>query len=211
MDKIGNRARNYLIAAAVAVVLVCVVIFVSCVSQPSQGAVQTAIAQTQGAVPAASDTPTAAPTSTKTPTPTKPPTNTPLPPETLTAQAIEKTATREAYLLTSTVELRNKQATEIARYQPIDWRELVTYPDNHAGEFVRITGRVFNVVDNETIQMFISGTQEGVYVSMRDPFAGLYENDTITVYGMVLGSKCFTNTLGGQVCQPFLMDAFFQK
>lgn len=211
MEKINSRARNYLIAASVAVVLVCGIIFVSCVSQPSQGAIQTAIAETQGAAPTASDTPTTAPTPTRTPSPTRPPTNTPLPPETLTAKAIENTATREAYLLTSTVELRDKRATEIASYQSIDWRELTTYPDNHTGEFVRISGRVFNVVDNETIQLFISGTQEGVYISMRDPFTGLYANDTITVYGMVFGAKCFTNTLGGQVCQPYLIDAFYQK
>lgn len=129
-------------------------------------------------------------------------TNTPLPTATFTP-------TLSPDLLTA-----NAQATrsaEIARYQPIDVRELITYPNNHIGELITISGRVFNINSDTELQIMVGDTFDAVYIVSRDPFTGIYEDDTITVYGLVFGENCGENAFGAQVCQPLLMDALLIK
>lgn len=209
--KSSSRVRNYLVGAGIALVLVCGCIFGLFVSRPSEGAIQTAIAQTQAVAPTNTTVPTKAATSTKTPSPTPAPTNTPVPPETLTAMAVEREQTRAADQLTATVELRNIRSTQMASYGTIDWRELTTYPNNHIGEKVRVSGNVFNIVSGTRFQMWISGTQEAVVVDYIIGFDDLFENTSVVVYGEVKGTECFTNQLGGQVCQPWLSAQFYTK
>ena len=101
--------------------------------------------------------------------------------------------------------------TKIADYEQIDIREFLTYPKNHVGERVVITGRVFNVAKNGgVLQIYVSG-YEAVYVEMDQPVSGVYEDDTVTVYGVIYGMYCFENTLGNEICQPALYDAFLAE
>jgi len=89
---------------------------------------------------------------------------------------------------------------------------LLTYPDNHMGELVRVAGKVFNVLGEEGIvQMYPSGTTDAVYVKMETPFDDLYVDDKITVYGVIGGYECFTNKAGGEICQPLIEEAFYSK
>jgi hypothetical protein len=101
------------------------------------------------------------------------------------------------------------QATEMAAYQVIDLRELVSYSDNYRGQKVVVSGRVFNVVTNRQLQLFLDGTRDAVMVNTIDPFSAIYKDDNITVYGTVKQKHCFENVLGGRTCQPLIGDAFF--
>jgi hypothetical protein len=193
--------------------LVAVILVMGC--QPSESVIQTAMAQTQDALP----TPILAPTSTASPLPTQTPsltlsptitltptvtftptltftptsTSTPIPPAALTKQA--KAAT----------------ATLLAQYTAIDWRELNTYPDNHIGELVKVKIKIFNIISSTQLQGWFDRTYEAIFVVMREPFSGIYEDDAITVYGIVQGKHCSTNAFGGEVCQPLLIDAFWER
>jgi hypothetical protein len=166
--------------------------------------------------------PTTPPSNTPGPTSTPAPTETPLPPLTLTAQsriasqtavAANATATQQSRLadMTATADAKAAQATDIAQYKPIYWKDLVTYPDAHAGELVSVRGRIFNVVSDQELQIWLAGTNEAVYVVMASPYSDLYKDDVIAVYGMVEGKRCGSNAFGGQVCQPSLIDAFYTK
>jgi len=187
-------------------------------------------------IPTSTDTltPTNTSTSTKTSTPTKTmtPTNTntatPLPPATLTQQVVEATQTERAENAKSTQDTKNKNytatasirtktaqsynrtATAIASYEEIYWKELVNYPDNYIGQKVVVRGRVFNIGD-DYIQIWIAGTYEALIAVFKEKIAGIYEDDSITVYGIVSGERCGTNAFGGEVCQPALKDAWYTK
>ena len=143
-------------------------------------------------------TPTITSTPTITPTPTDTPTVTPTPNATQTQQASIK-------------QTQSARKTEIASYDTIDYKELVTYPDSHIGELVKVEGRIFNINGNTELQMWLGWTYDAVYVVMRDEFSGIYEDNWITVYGEVYGENCGTNVYGGEVCQPLLWDAFYTK
>jgi len=143
-------------------------------------------------------TPTITSTPTITPTPTDTPTVTPTPNATQTQQASKK-ATQSA------------KATEIASYETILYKELVTYPDSHIGELVKVEGRIFNINGNTELQLWLGWTYDAVYIVMRDSFSGIYEDNWITVYGEVLGEECFNNAYGAEICQPVLFDAFYTK
>ncbi len=205
--------------------------------QPSEQAVQTAIAKTMVANPTTADPPTVTvtisptltdipPTPTKTNTPTKLPTRTPtatLDPATGTALYKAQQATKKAGDATATkmvVSARRTYtavakagtATEIASYLNINAKELVTYPKNHKGERVKIRGRIFNINNNQEFQMWVGGGYgDPVYVYMLEPYSDLYEDNYVTVYGVVADETCGKNSFGGEVCQPLIMGTFYEK
>ena len=66
--------------------------------------------------------------------------------------------------------------------------------------------------DTLKFQIFINGNfDHSLYVIMDESFSGIYENDWVTVYGVVLGEHCGTNAYGGEVCSALLEGAFFIK
>ena len=72
-------------------------------------------------------------------------------------------------------------------------------------------GRVFNINGDTELQIWMGWTYDALYVIMREPFDDIYEDDWIVVYGIVMGEDCGTNAFGGTVCQPVLMDAWYEK
>ncbi|MCL5997225.1 MAG: hypothetical protein M1546_14395 [Chloroflexi bacterium] len=136
------------------------------------------------------------------------------------ARASTATAVAEIRAATQTAVAERIKATQqaqaewnalIAEYENIPARDLVTYPDNHKGEKVKVRGRIFNINSDTELQIFLAGTYDAVYVIMADSYSDLYEDDVITVYGTVYGESCGENAMGGQVCQPVLIDAFYVK
>jgi hypothetical protein len=131
-----------------------------------------------------------------------------------TAQVAVAQATRDAQGVQSTAQAEQHATAQarIADYNTIALRELITYPDKHTGEKVRVPGRVFNVLGSDgVLQMYGAGTADAIYVKMESAFSDLYEGDNITVYGIVGGRECFTNKAGGEVCQPLIEEAFYIK
>ena len=130
---------------------------------------------------------------------------------TSTKKAQDNAVTSTAIAISKTKEAKGATATEVASYKEINWKELNNYPNNHIGEKVIIRGRVFNVVDDTSFQIFYAGTYEAAYITMMDPYTGLYEDSSVVVYGIVMGQGCGTNAFGGQVCQTQIAGVFFGK
>lgn len=143
-------------------------------------------------------TPTNTPTSTLTPTPINSPTATLKPTNTL--QPWQKT--QESYKATQSF---------YASYETVNQKDFLTYPDKYDGKKISAKCRIFNVADIYTIQCYFPYTYEAFYVEMAESFDDLYEDEHLTIYGNGSGEKCFTNTMGNQVCQPLITDAFFTK
>jgi hypothetical protein len=220
--------------------IVSVIILSSCSPEPQVSDIQTAIAETSVAQPTLTFTssplptstntlnPTDTSTSTMTLTPTSTDTATPVPPATLTQQVHDATQTQKfeiatmtqvaknqyatvtSVMKTSTAKARNATATEIASYEDIYWKDLATYPYDYLGQKVVVRGRIFNVLGN-IIQIYFAGTYEALYVTLQKNASGIYENDTVTVYGIVGGEECFENAYGAEICQPSLEDAWYTK
>lgn len=200
------KTRNGKIAIIAGTVLLvclcCVVVLTASPTTPTApanptAALETALAAAQGEV--AQTQTAAAPTATFTPLPA---TNTPVSTDTPAPTIAPEVLTQEAQVAT---------ATELARYVAIDPRELLTYPKDHIGETIIITGRIFNINSNQELQVYVGDGLDAVYVVMRDTFNGIYEDDIIKIYGVIAGENCGTNAFGGEVCQPLLIDAFFEK
>ena len=135
---------------------------------------------------------------TSTPEPTVLPSHTPEPTKTQISQ-VESSQT--AIIITQDYRVQFKQ---------IDTRELVSYTDNHAFEAVYFPCKVFKVNNDRDYQCFVNGF-DPVFVTSEYAYSGLYEDDQITVFGTIKGTKCGTNSLGGQVCMPHVIEAFFER
>ena len=131
-----------------------------------------------------------------------------------TAQAVVVQATKDARFVQATAQAEIRATVQAVKteYSTIATRELKTYPDRHTGEKVHVTGRVFNIpTGGGVVQMYFPGTYDPLYVEMADTFSDIFANDSITVYGVVGGTKCFKNAAGGEVCHPLIQDAFYTK
>lgn len=130
---------------------------------------------------------------------------------TATAMVKEKDAlnTRAAYEknITQTAFVNN----QLSYYTEIYWQELINYPDKHKGEKVRISGRIFNIAGDYTIQIYVSGTYEAVYIETEKALEGIYKDNWVTVYGTVQGKKCFKNSYNADICQPYIVVQYIQK
>lgn len=214
-------------------VLLVVIFLASC--SPSTSDVQTAIAETQAVLPTDTTsptftlTPTMTNTSTTTFTPTITDTATPIPPATLTQQVINATetqlsanttatqqvedsqATSTAKSITATAQAKSAQATEIASYITIPRKELITYSENYKGKKIKVNGRIFNIIGS-VIQMYVDGDWDSaLYVNLYDKPSGIYEDDWISVFGVVSDEECFKNIYDAEICQPALKNAWFTK
>lgn len=206
-----------LIPAAIILFFLC-----GCQSSPSPEMIQTALQQTLDSAPTETQIPTSTMTSTAIPSPTATATNTktstPVPTSTSTLTPTPDYTATNTPIPTNTLSpyqktlaVQNITATKLASYSTLYWKDFSTYPDDHMGEKLTYTCRVFNIPDNRTIQCYFVGTYDAFYVVTSAPFSGLYENDSITVYGTVGGKECFENRYGAEICQPLLEKAFFTK
>jgi hypothetical protein len=98
---------------------------------------------------------------------------------------------------------------ESANYTLVNPQEIVSYADQHKGEFVEINITVFNIVNDQELQGDFVGTSDAVLVDMSEPFSGLYKDTDITIDGTVGGNKCFTNAFNATICQPWITDGHF--
>jgi len=114
--------------------------------------------------------------------------------------------------MTATAQVISAHATEIASYKEINSQELINYAEQHKGELVKIRIRVFNIVSDQELQGYFSGTyDDDAVVDMRVPFSGIYEDAVLTVYGRVQGNDCFQNAYDATICQPLIVDAFYEE
>jgi hypothetical protein len=98
-------------------------------------------------------------------------------------------------------------------YPPvIDVRDLTIGRGYTEGDPLSIGGVVQTIfVDGDLSQIQISatapdGSQHWVIIVYQGDTSGVYEGTYITVYGNYVGTECFENTFGGEVCQPALVS-----
>lgn len=113
--------------------------------------------------------------------------------------------------ITQTAEVRQAATAFAARYKKIDYRQLRDYANQCAGDLVKVTGRVFNVVSEAEFQLYFAGTYDAFYVELHDPVSNVFENDLVTVYGTCAGYKTFENAYGATISQPFIHTAYLEK
>ncbi len=207
-------------------VITVVLILTACTPKPEQ--ISPYVDQTLTALPTRTNYPTNTPFSTNTPfatytplpTYTKVPTYTPIIKVVTPTNTLAPTSTNtptptntpqySSYQLTATA---NKATNDYkASFEQIQWRDFITYPEKYDGNKIRINCRVFNIVkSSKHIQCYVPGTYEAFYVKFTDSFDDIYENNILTIYGTGDGLECFTNTMGNQICQPLIKDAFFTR
>ena len=67
-------------------------------------------------------------------------------------------------------------ANEFEDYTLLNPQELVSYADQHKGDLVKFSITVFNIVNDQELQGYFEGTNDAVFVDMREPFSGIYKN-----------------------------------
>ena len=90
-------------------------------------------------------------------------------------------------------------------------RDFITYPDNYKGARIKITGEVFNILSDEQMQIRAGDSRDTVFIVSANPYEKIYEGDNVSVEGIVEGSYCGKNMLGGEVCQPIIINAQVDK
>jgi len=145
---------------------------------------------------------TLTPTLTRTPTNTPTPINSPTPTQPPTATFTSWQETAAAVKATNDF---------FAQYVAPDRRDFITYPDKYEDQKIKVQCRIYNVVGNYQLQCYVTGTYDAFYVFMKNRFDSLYENDYITIYGVGDSVHCFESTMGVNVCQPKIKDAYFTK
>lgn len=87
----------------------------------------------------------------------------------------------------------------------ISFKELEKNPDGHAGERVKYTGEVVQIMENygvSSIRMDVaSNFGDTIYVSYPGTTSAV-EGSTITVYGVIDGSYTYTSQAGWDISLP---------
>ena len=147
-------------------------------------------------------TPTPKPTATKAPTATRVP-----PTPTMTAQ---QRLDQQRARYTQLGDARDLEVGRVGR------GDMISFSGTVQNLGIADAGYGFNLGTNSelfvpvSLQIQISGTDVWVIVGYDGDVPGVYEGTWITVYGTVRGTECFTNRLGGQVCQPLIEADFVE-
>ena len=67
------------------------------------------------------------------------------------------------------------------------------------------------IVQGIDMLLFYPGTYDIYYASFITPYTGIYENNSITLYGTVTGTYCYDTTVGGTNCVPKIIVDWYTK
>lgn len=163
---------------------------------PSPQAIQTAVAGTQEAWP----------TQTPYPTYTLLPTYTEIP----TATATDGPTPTDIPAPTTTP----PSALVVGDYGTIAPGELETYAERHIGEIVKVILTITHFTprtNNKEPQGDIAGKYANIIVDLANPSSGIYIGDTITIYGTINGNYSYVSTVGWNMTEPQIINAFYTK
>ena len=114
---------------------------------------------------------------------------------------------RQAYSLSdSEIISILKSAAKVYAYN-----DVMRYPENYEGEYVKFSGKVVQVISGffATYYRLSIGSSNVIYVydcSVNDK--RIIEDDRITVYGIMAGTKTYESILGASITIP-AMDAYY--
>ena len=93
-------------------------------------------------------------------------------------------------------------------YMNLDYEDIMRYPEKHKGEKVAVNGKVIQVMGNRTrgfeIRFSLSGSSDVVYVYINDVDFNILENDRMTIYATVKGTKTYSSILLQSITIPSL-------
>ncbi|HOG58811.1 MAG TPA: hypothetical protein PK137_03835 [Anaerolineaceae bacterium] len=64
---------------------------------------------------------------------------------------------------------------------------------------------------NDIFPSILARTYDAFYVLSVEEFDDIYDNDSLTIYGIGAGKYCGTNAFGGQICQPVVVAGYILK
>ena len=67
------------------------------------------------------------------------------------------------------------------------------------------------VIDAIDMLLWFTRTYDAFYVSFDQNYSGVYEDETITIYGIVKGNYCYNTQAGGTNCVPLIIGQWFEK
>ncbi len=109
-------------------------------------------------------------------------------------------------------------AAKKANAQPIEYAHLKKNPDRYAGEYVKYTGEIIQIMEGDditTIRLAVTKDEWGynyddvIYIE----YSGLtdyIEEDIITVYGEIYGEYSYTSQAGWEISIPALIADSFE-
>jgi hypothetical protein len=125
-----------------------------------------------------------------------------------TALASLPTSTSTLTPIATSIPTKTSKPT-VAKALAVDRRDFVTYADKYKGQYVVISGIVFNINGNTQLQLFMGGDYNSpVYVISARSFDDIYKDDDVVVYGTAYGMDCnLTNSFGSTMCQAEIRNA----
>ena len=93
-------------------------------------------------------------------------------------------------------------------YGTLDYEDVMRYPENHQGDKVKLDGKVIQVLGSKNsgfqVRFSISGTSDVVYVYISGVDYNILENDRMTIYAVIKGTKTYTSILKQSITIPSL-------
>lgn len=108
---------------------------------------------------------------------------------------------------------KEEAAAKKANAQPIEYAKLKKNPDRYAGEYVKYTGEIIQIMEGDNItQIRLAVTKSSYGYDFNDivfvEYIGLtdfVEEDVITVYGTIYGEFSYTSQAGWEIALPGML------
>lgn len=108
---------------------------------------------------------------------------------------------------------QEEAAAKKANAKPIEYAQLKKNPDRYAGEYVKYTGEIIQIMEGDNItQIRLAVTKDSYGYDFNDvifvEYAGItdfVEEDVITVYGEIYGEYSYTSQAGWEIAIPGLL------
>lgn len=108
---------------------------------------------------------------------------------------------------------QEEAAAKKANAKPIEYAQLKKNPDRYAGEYVKYTGEIIQIMEGDNVtQIRLAVTKDSYGYDVNDiifvEYAGLtefVEEDVITVYGEIYGEYSYTSQAGWEISLPGLL------
>jgi chromosome segregation ATPase len=102
----------------------------------------------------------------------------------------------------------SQEAEKVGYDTGITYDQLARTPDQYKGQKVKFRGKVVQVIEGDTevsIRLATKGSYDDILYCQYDKTivsSRVLEDDTITIYGMALGTISYESTMGGQITIP---------
>jgi hypothetical protein len=99
-------------------------------------------------------------------------------------------------------------ADKKAKAKTIDFKQLDKNPDRYAGEFVKYTGEIIQILEGDNltnIRLALDDWGNEVIYIEYEGYTDFVEEDTVTIYGEIYGSHTYTSQAGWNITLPAII------